>query len=63
MALAHVNAQPERREIKKATLERSVGNFYGCISMYKSSCRRKPPHSGESPALAAGNAMGQAEED
>ncbi len=63
MALAHVNARPERREIKKATLERSVGNFCGCISTNSASCRRKPPHSAKSPASAAGNAMGLAEAD
>ncbi len=28
MALAQDNARPERREIKNATLERSVGNFW-----------------------------------
>ncbi len=49
MALAQDNARPERREIKNATLERSVGNFCGCISIYKASCNRKPPHSAESP--------------
>ncbi len=60
MTLAHVNARPERREIKKATLEHSVENLCGCISVYNASCRRKPPHSAES---AAGNAMGLAEAD
>ncbi len=50
MALAQDNARPERREIKNATLERSVGNFCGCISIYKASCKRKLPHSAESPA-------------
>ncbi len=63
MAFAYDYARPERREIKKATSERSVGNLCGCISMYKASWRRKPPHSAASPAYAAGKAMGLAEAD
>ncbi len=40
MAFAHNSALPERREIKKATLERSVGNFCSCISRYSDTWRR-----------------------
>ncbi len=50
MAFAQDSAPSERREIKKATLARSVGNFCGCISMNNDSCRRKPPQPAGSPA-------------
>ncbi|XP_016110372.1 coiled-coil domain-containing protein 148-like [Sinocyclocheilus grahami] len=42
--------------MRKATLERSVGNFRGCTSK-----NREPPHSAASPANEAGKAMGLTE--
>ncbi len=62
-ALAQISALPLRREIKKATLERSVVNLCDCISMNSAPCRRKPPHSAASPAYGAGRAMGHTEAD
>ncbi len=58
IALAHDNARPERREIRNATLEHSVGNFAGCSLMKSTTWRRKPPQSAASPALEAGMTMG-----
>ncbi|XP_039511097.1 uncharacterized protein LOC120465536 [Pimephales promelas] len=56
-------ARPRSSEMKKATLERSVGNEDGFISMYSSHCNRKPLHSPSSPEKGAGWAMGHTEAD
>ncbi len=34
IAFAQNNVRPERSEMRNATLERSVVNFWGCISIY-----------------------------
>ncbi len=51
IAFAQSSARPDRREMRNATFEHSVGNIEGCISMNSTIWRRKsPPHSAASPA-------------
>ncbi len=60
MVSAHCKAGPVRAEITKAILDCSVGNIWGCSSIVREHCNRKPLHSSASPEKGAGRAMGLA---